>query len=91
MKNMSFKNMSFKNMNLLKYINVPVFIVSLIFGIFAVYITMPDTRKILVYPTPENVDLLQYRDKTGSCFNFKQNEIVCPKNESEISKIPVQS
>jgi len=85
------KNMNVKNVNLLKYINVPVFIVSLLFGIFAVYITMPDTRKILVYPTPENVELLQYRDKTGSCFHFKQNEVACPKNESEISKIPVQS
>ena len=52
---------------------------------------MPDTRKILVYPTPENIDLLQYRDKTGSCFHFKQNEVTCPNNPSKISKIPVQS
>lgn len=85
------KKIGFKNINLLKYINVPVFIISLLFGVFAVYITMPDTRKILVYPTPENIDLLQYRDKTGSCFHFKQNEVTCPNNPSKISKIPVQS
>ena len=56
-----------------------------------VYITMPDMRKIYVYPTPENIDILQYRDKTNSCFGFKQKEVSCPSNEGDISKIPVQS
>jgi len=78
-------------MNLLKFINVPIFLLSLVFGLFAVYITMPDTRTILVYPTPENIDLIQYRDKTGSCFHYKQNVVECPKNASDISKIPTQS
>lgn len=78
-------------MGLFKYINFPIFVASLLFGLFAVYITMPDTRKIYVYPTPENVSVLQYRDKTNTCFSFKQNEVSCPTNESEITKIPVQS
>ena len=77
-------------MNLFKFINIPVFLLSLAFGIFAVYITIPKNRKILVYPTPENVLLLQYRDKTNTCFSFKQTEVTCPKNEGEISKIPAQ-
>uniref|UniRef100_A0A6C0EB26 Uncharacterized protein n=1 Tax=viral metagenome TaxID=1070528 RepID=A0A6C0EB26_9ZZZZ len=78
-------------MNLFKYINIPVFLISLAFGLFAVYITMPDTRKIYVYPTPENVALLQYKDKTDTCFSFKQSEVTCPKNENDISKVPAQS
>jgi hypothetical protein len=78
-------------MNLFKYIRLDVFILSLALGLFAVYITMPDTRKIYVYPTPENVDVLQYKDKTDTCFTFKQTEISCPTNESEISKVPMQS
>ena len=78
-------------MNLFKYINIPVFLISLAFGLFAVYITMPDTRKIYVYPTPENVALLQYKDKTDTCFSFKQTELTCPKNENDISKVPAQS
>ena len=78
-------------MNLFKYINIPVFLISLAFGLFAVYITMPDTRKIYVYPTPENVALLQYKDKTDTCFSFKQTEVTCPNNENDISKVPVQS
>jgi hypothetical protein len=78
-------------MGLFKYINFPIFLVSLAFGLFAVYVTMPDTRKIYVYPTPENASILQYKDKTNTCFSFKQNEVTCPKNESDITKIPVQS
>jgi hypothetical protein len=78
-------------MNLFKYINIPVFLISLAFGLFAVYITMPDTRKIYVYPTPENVALLQYKDKTDTCFSFKQTDVTCPKNENDISKVPAQS
>jgi ribose/xylose/arabinose/galactoside ABC-type transport system permease subunit len=76
---------------LIKYINIPVFIISLAFGIFAVYITMPDSRKIYVYPSPDNVNVLQYRDKTNTCFSFKQHQVSCPKNESDIFKIPTQS
>ena len=78
-------------MGVFKYINFPVFIFSLIFGIFAVYMTMPDERKIYVYPTPDNIALLQYRDKTGTCFSFKETAVTCPMLDSQIAKIPVQS
>lgn len=78
-------------MGLFKYVNIPVFIISLAFGIFAVYITMPDTRKIYVFPTPENVSLLQYRDKTNTCFSIKEQQVNCPTNSSDISVIPPQS
>lgn len=78
-------------MGFFKYINIPVFVVSLILGIIAVYYTVPDTRTVYVYPTPENVNMLQYKDKTDSCFAFQQKEVPCPKNHDEIAKIPVQS
>ena len=58
---------------------------------FVVYITMDDTRKIYIYPTPENVDLIQYRDKTDTCFGFHQTEVACPTDVSKIAKIPVQA
>ena len=74
-----------------KYIDVPIFLVSLVVGLLIMYYTMPDLRKIYVYPTPENVDILQYRDKVSNCFHFKQKEVSCPKDESKISKIPAQS
>ena len=78
-------------MGLFKYINFTVFLLSLTFGLFAVYMTAPDNRKIYVYPTPENVDVLQYKDKTDSCFSFIQSEVSCPRDEGQISKIPMQS
>ena len=77
--------------SLSKYINIPVFIAALVIGIIVMYVTMPDTRKIFVYPSPENIDLLQYRDKSNGCFAMKQTQVACPKNEKDIAKIPVQS
>jgi len=78
-------------MNLIKYINVPVLIISFAFGMFAVYVTTENSRKIYVYPTPENVNLIQYRDKTGSCFSYTQTKVNCPKDTKEISTVPAQS
>ena len=75
-----------------KYINVPVFFASLVVGLLIVYFTMQnDLRKIYVYPTPENVDLLQYRDKAGNCFVYKSVDTHCPKNDAKLAKIPVQA
>jgi hypothetical protein len=51
---------------------------------------MPDLRTVYVYPTPENVSLLQYKDKTGTCFSFSQEEVTCPTDPNDISKVPVQ-
>ncbi len=78
-------------MNVLKYINVYVFLISLAFGIFAVYITAPEKRKIVVYPTHENSGILQYKDKTNSCFSVIEQEVKCPANDKDIAKVPVQA
>jgi hypothetical protein len=81
----------FQKFNIFKYINVPVFVISLAVGIFMVYVTMPNNRIIYVYPTPENVDILQYKDKSETCFQVKESEVTCPSNEKDIASIPVQS
>ena len=78
-------------MSVLKYINIPVFIISLAIGLFFVYMYDADQRIIYVYPTPENVDSIQYKDATGTCFSIKQSKISCPKDESTISKVPAQA
>lgn len=77
-------------MGLLKYINIPVFIISLALGLFFVYVYQADKRVIYVYPKPDNVDYIQYKDATGTCFNVKQSELKCPA-EKDISKIPAQN
>lgn len=77
-------------MGFLNYINIPVFVLSLAIGLFFVYIYNPDKRKIYVYPTPDNVDTVQYKDSTNTCFEFKQIKTKCPTKSSDISKIPAQ-
>ena len=76
-------------MNLFKYVNVYVFIISFLFGLFAVYMFTPDNKTVIVYPTHENVDLLQLRDKAGNCFSIHEKNVICPE-KSELSSIPVQ-
>tara|TARA_E500000178_G_scaffold15701_1_gene15162 strand:+ start:1014 stop:1253 length:240 start_codon:yes stop_codon:yes gene_type:complete len=73
-----------------KYISVPVFIISLAIGLFVVYLSASDNRIVYVYPTPENQDLMLYRDKASQCFTFEHKEVQCPKNPANIAKIPVQ-
>lgn len=76
---------------LFKFMNIPVFIISLSAGLFMIYVYMPSQRKIMVYPTPENVDTIQYKDATGTCFAIKHETIKCPKDDSLLSKIPAQN
>ena len=75
---------------MLKYINLPVLIISFAIGIFAVYITVPDKKKIMVYPSPDNVQYIQYKDKAGNYFQFRESKQTCPKDAKDISKIPCQ-
>ena len=76
----------------LKFISIPVFLVSFAFGMFAVYLYEPDNKKIMVYPSPDNVDYIQYKDKANNCFRFREEKLTkCPKDKSSISKIPIQS
>jgi hypothetical protein len=77
-------------MNLFKYVNPLVFIISLAFGFFAVYITVPEKRRIVVYPTHENAGVLQYRDKTQTCFSIVEQEVKCPASANDLAKIPLQ-
>ena len=76
--------------SLTKYISIPVFIISFAIGIFIVYTTLGDMRTIYIYPSPENADLMIYRDKASQCFAFEQKLVTCPANPMEIAKIPTQ-
>jgi len=77
-------------MKMFKMIHFPVFIASFMIGVLIVYLYTDNNKKIYVYPTPETVDILQYRDKTGSCFSFQQKEVKCPSDPKEVSHIPMQ-
>jgi hypothetical protein len=77
-------------MNLSTFIDVRVFIISFTIGICAVYLSSnADKRKIMVFPTPDNIDQILYKDDSGLCFKFKQTQVNCP-NAKDISKILAQ-
>jgi len=71
-----------------KYINFPVFILSLAVGFFFVCMFDDQKKVIYVYPKPDNIDSIQYQDTTGTCFNVLQQKAKCG---AEVSTIPAQS
>jgi len=75
---------------LTKYISLSAFFISLAIGLFFVYIWGEDMKTIYIYPTPENVDKILFKDKADNCFTFKPVSIDCPSDESKIEKLPIQ-
>ena len=69
----------------MKFIHFPIFLVSLAVGLFVVYISMPPTQVIYVYPTPDNEDKITYKDRADNCFHFKSVEVNCPADESKVA------
>ena len=78
------KNGKIYYMGFFKYINIPVFMISLAIGLFFVYIYQVEKRVIYVYPRPDNIDLIQYKDATGACFKAKQEKVKCSKSAVNI-------
>jgi|UniRef100_A0A6C0CVR3 hypothetical protein len=77
-------------MSITKYISIPVFLCSLAFGLFFVYIMGPELKEIYMYPTPENSNSVQYRDKADNCYTYQANEVKCPADKSKIKSTPIQ-
>lgn len=76
---------------ILNYISIPIFLISFAIGIFFVYILGPEIKTVFIYPSPENVDKILFKDKADNCFSFQEEIVDCPKDESLISKIPMQT
>ena len=79
----------FENFN--KLFCLPVFLFSLSIGLLFVYLSEPTPTVIYVYPTPDNVNEIEYKDRVGNCFTFEANEVPCPSDTSQIHSIPIQS
>ena len=76
---------------MMKLFSLPVFLISFAIGVFVVYLTSPPPREIMVYPTPENVGELLYKDNADQCYKFLPDQVSCPKDERKIRKIPPQT
>lgn len=72
-------------------IHLLAFILSFSIGVFFVYTMMPDQKHIMVYPSPDNIDHIQYKDQADNCFAFKQTKAQCPSDSSSIFQTPIQT
>lgn len=70
-------------------LNIPVLVVSFAVGLFLVFLQPMEHRTIFVYPTPSNVDQIQYKDEVDNCYSFSAKLVDC-SSASKISKIPPQ-
>lgn len=59
-------------------ISWPVFFISFAVGLFMVYVFGEDINKVHVYPTPDNVDQILFKDKAGNCVKYSMIETKCP-------------
>lgn len=68
-------------MSITEYISIPAFVFSFAFGIFSVYMMNPNKETIYVYPSPDNVKKIQYKDRADNCFEYVPHEVTCHQNE----------
>ena len=73
-----------------KFLSLKVFLISLAIGLLFVYLSNPEPTVIYVYPTPDNVGQITYKDKASNCFKFNAKEVSCPADKKNIKTIPWQ-
>ncbi len=74
----------------MKYISIPLFIISFVVGMVYIYMSNPPQRNILIYPTVDNNNKFQYKDNAENCFTFLATEQKCPFNTGSLKTIPIQ-
>lgn len=67
------------------YLNIKYFIISLSIGLLYIYLLEENKQTIYIYPTPENIDKYQYKDKSDNCFSYDLEEVECVGNYKSLS------
>jgi hypothetical protein len=75
---------------ILDCISFHIFIISFSIGLFFAYILGPEKKTIYIYPSPDTVNTVLFKDRANNCFSFEEEIVECPSNENEISVIPIQ-
>jgi len=73
-----------------KYISWRVFFISFLLGLLFMYVMGPNTKTVFIYPSPENVNDILFRDNSNKCFKFHMIDTVCPAEQQKIKDIPIQ-
>tara|TARA_B100001093_G_scaffold496100_1_gene541329 strand:+ start:1658 stop:1906 length:249 start_codon:yes stop_codon:yes gene_type:complete len=74
-----------------KLFNFPAFIIALALGLLFVYLSDAQKDIVYVYPTPNNLNQVEYKDSAGNCFDFTANKLDCPEDINKIKSIPIQT
>lgn len=69
-------------------ISLPAFLISLAIGLFFVYVMGADRKEVVVYPGPETVNNVLFKDNANQCFQMEAKEVGCPIDAFEV---PVQA
>jgi len=83
-----FTNIQQKFNNATKYINISIFLITFLLGLIYIY-TFDYNRKVEVYPTPNNIDKIEYKDEAENCFSYKIKDVECPSDKNKIKLLPL--
>jgi len=73
-----------------KYISISVFLISFAVGLFFIYILGPEMKDVYIYPSPETVNKVLFKDKADNCIYFEEEEVKCPSDQNQILSIHIQ-
>ena len=66
-----------------KYVNITVFLLTFLLGLTYIY-CFDYNRQVVVFPTPHNIDKIEYKDEAENCYGYKVKEVKCPSDKSKI-------
>ena len=71
----------------MKLVYLIAFVLSFLVGAVFLYLSPMEYKTIVVYPTPTNLEKIQYKDNANNCFQFSARLVDC---DQTAKKIPVQ-
>jgi hypothetical protein len=83
-----FTSIQQKFISVTKYINISIFLLTFLLGLIYIY-CFDYKRKVEVYPTPHNIDKIEYKDEAENCFNYRIKDVECPSDKNKIKLLPL--
>ncbi len=66
------------------------FLAGILAGVLLLTCFKPATPVVMRYPHPNNVNGRIYKDRNGTCYQYKSNEVSCDANEDSLKPYPLQ-
>lgn len=68
-------------------IDFRIVLLTLAIGLFYIYIRGSNKKIVIIYPTPDNINEYQYKDKQNNCFSYDLNEVKCPTDSNLLHNV----